>query len=201
MKDIMLDIETLGTAPGAPIVQIAAKQFSRTNPDTDWLALNFECRIDLQSCLDAGLTDITAGTLEFWFNQDPATAARVLFDDNFGRKTILEACAGLHDYARECAAEDGCDMYELTWWAKGPDFDMGLIADACSRFNLSEPWKYSKKRDLRTLQDISGMPDDVLDQLLPPPQEQHDAMIDVEFQIDQVRRCLRQITVEEHGLG
>jgi len=200
MKDIMLDIETLGTSPGAPIVQIAAKQFSRTNPDNDWICQNFEVKVDLQSCLDAGLTEITAGTLEFWFRQDPTMAHRLLFSD-MGRWSIVEACAGLHDFARAVAADCVCDTNDLIWWAKGPDFDMGLIADACSRFNLSEPWKYSKKRDLRTLQDISNMPDDVLDQLIPPPQEQHDAMIDVEFQIEQVRRCLRQITVEEHGLG
>jgi hypothetical protein len=201
MKDIMLDIETLGIAPGAPIIQIAAKQFHRTNPDKDWLSLNFECKIDLQSCLDAGITNITAGTLQFWFSQDPDTAYRVLFSDNFGRKTIMEACAGLHGFAREVAEAESCDTNDLVWWAKGPDFDMGLISDACARFNLGDPWKYSRKRDLRTLQDIAGLPDDVLDQLVPPPPEAHDAMVDVEFQIEQVRRCLRQITVEDHGLG
>lgn len=190
--DIMLDIETLGTDPGAPILQIGAKGFHRDRPSEDWLFEHFDIHIDLQSSMDLGLDGITADTLEFWFKQDSTLAYDVLF--NSGRyhretKTVEEALEDLTAWATHQAEDHGgTPLDQVTWWAKGPDFDMVLLEQAFRLTGLTVPWKYNMKRDLRTVQDITGCPDK--DILFVNPIE-HDAVADVEHQIAVLRHCLK----------
>lgn len=189
--DFMLDIETLGTVPGSPILQIGAKGFYRDRPSEDWLFEHFDVHIDLQSSMDLGLMGITADTLEFWFRQDSTLAYDVLFNSGrFNRETmsVAEALAALNQWAQEQAeAHDAGELDRVKWWAKGPDFDMGLLEEAYRLTGIDIPWKYNLKRDLRTVQDITGCPDDSIPFQNPV---EHDAVADVEHQIAVLRHCL-----------
>ncbi len=191
--DVMMDIETLGTDPGAPILQIAAKTFKRNTAHEDWMALHVDIKVDMQSCLDLGLTKITADTLQFWFNQDRDTAQSVLFGGD--RVLIRHAIIELNAWAQQL---DG----QVCWWAKGPDFDNVLVEAAAGLAGMVVPWKYNSKRCVRTLQDISDCPDSRLKQLSWFREPDHDALADCEQQIDIVRHCLKQIdVVNEDEIG
>lgn len=184
--DIMLDIETLGTEAGAPILQIGAKTFDRQNASEDWLAEHIDLYVDLQSCLDLGLSNITAATLEFWFRQDASIAQQVMF--NGASEPIRDQLIELKAWGDRISQNS-----DVTWWAKGPDFDMVLIETAATLAGLQVPWRYNKKRDVRTLQDVTGCTDDQLEHLPWFREPDHDALADCEQQIDIVRHCLRKI--------
>lgn len=190
--DVMLDIETLGTDPGAPILQIGAKTFNRLYTSDDWMASHFDEYVDMQSCFDLGLTEVTAGTLEFWFRQDQDMAQKVLFNAN--ARPIEEVLVYLNQWASTLTSGNE----ELRWWAKGPDFDNVLIEHAAQLAGEDVPWRYNKKRCVRTLQDVADWPDERLKHLSWFREPDHDALADCEQQIDIVRHCIRELGVEPY---
>ena len=62
MKDLMLDIETLGTGSDAAIIQIGACYFNRKSGK---IGKTFKLNVDLQSCLDFGFT-VNGDTIYWW---------------------------------------------------------------------------------------------------------------------------------------
>lgn len=63
MIDVMIDIETLGTKPGAAILSIGAVMFSATG-----LGETFYTPVSLKSCTDIGLT-VDPDTVAWWMQQ------------------------------------------------------------------------------------------------------------------------------------
>jgi len=74
---IMVDIETLGTDPGAAIVSIGAVRFSTTNDAAGAIEAEFFESVALESCDAYGL-DIDGSTVEWWLGQPagPSTSRR-----------------------------------------------------------------------------------------------------------------------------
>ena len=135
--NVMVDLETLGTRPGAVIVSIGAVVFDADGPDND---LTFEERIDIDSCLRCGLT-VDGGTLEWWLRQNDR--ARAIFQAK--GKPLTQALA---DFAGWLAALPG----GLRLWGNGASFDCALLAEAYRRAGWLElPWKYTAERCYRTL--------------------------------------------------
>lgn len=62
MKDVMIDLESMGVGNKPALIQIAAVQFDINSGN---IGSTFDMKIDLQSSMDAGL-DINAGTIKFW---------------------------------------------------------------------------------------------------------------------------------------
>jgi len=62
---IMIDLETMGTRPDAPIIAIGAVSF---DVDTDWVWRTFYVNIDLQSAVSAG-AKIDPSTVMWWMKQ------------------------------------------------------------------------------------------------------------------------------------
>lgn len=69
----MVDLETMGVATDAAITQIGAVVF---DPDTFEVVAKLKLFIDLNTCLEKGLT-VSAGTIKFWMtNPDVTQEAR-----------------------------------------------------------------------------------------------------------------------------
>jgi hypothetical protein len=68
MKDIMLDLETLGTKPGGIILSIGAAQFDLKKGLIDADNTFYE-NIQISDSVEKGFT-ITGETIEWWFKQD-----------------------------------------------------------------------------------------------------------------------------------
>lgn len=135
MTHVMLDLETLGTAPGCAVLSIGAVAF---DPQRGTMGSEFYSVIDLKSCLDAGLK-IEAGTWTWWMGQGDAARAAVTKPG--------EVLAGvLTGFSRWFGHSNGVEI-----WCHGANFDEPILAAAYRACGITVPWKYWSARDTRTL--------------------------------------------------
>ena len=171
MKDLMVDLETLGTGSDAVIVQIGACYFNR---HTAGIGRTFQVNIDPGSCQDEGLT-IDGGTVEFWMdNADKATWRR------FPHYGLVEALDMFSTFVGKSAVK--------TAWASA-GFDFPILASAYRACDMRNPIRYRMVRDLRTLVDLAKMTD---------PRayvrtDAHDALADCKYQVGYASICFRRL--------
>lgn len=145
MRDVMLDLETLGTSSSAAILQIGAVFF---DPRSDELAAGgFEVTVDLQSCLDAGL-QVDGATVYWWLKQSDVARAAVTQPS----MRLPPALLALGQYlSREP---------EVRLWSHGAAFDVPILEGAYRACGLKVPWDHRAARDTRTFfwaaEDLTG---------------------------------------------
>ena len=127
---VMIDIETLGTDPGAVILSIGACEFAPGIGVVD--GRTFYREIDVKSCKDAGL-HVDPDTRRWWENQNAERPD--------GDTSLWSALAELKEHI------DGANEY----WANSPAFDLKLLEAAYDAVDISYPWKYYEARDVRTI--------------------------------------------------
>ena len=132
---IMVDLETMGNKSYSSIISIGAVKFDMLTGDTsDELYIN----VDLQSCLDVGLT-VDASTIMWWMQQNDQARKDLV---NGHKVHIKDA---LSDFAKFCGSPD----YQL--WGNSPRFDLGILQNAYNKLNIPIPWDFRKERCVRTL--------------------------------------------------
>lgn len=144
---LMLDIETLGTRPGAVVLSVAMVRFS------DEAQFQINLRVDEQQTL--GL-EIDPATQAWWAQQDPAAWQAAT-------QNPLPLVQGL-EYVRTWMQWAGTDPLI---WCHGATFDCPLLGAVYERAGLAPPWAYWAVRDTRTLYDLAGI--NVKDYAVPPP--------------------------------
>lgn len=132
-KDLMIDIETLGTRSYCAIISIAAIEF---DADTGRTGKEFKRNISLQSCLDAGL-HVDEDTIKWWLNQNHEVL-KELMTEAFPLRVVLREFNKTFDS-------------KVNYWAKSPSFDCERLSDAYQMVGFEEPWKFWELRDVRTL--------------------------------------------------
>jgi DNA polymerase III epsilon subunit-like protein len=153
MKNIMLDLETLGNKPGAVIVAIGAVRFGKGQ-----ISETFYNRVDAQSCVDAGLK-LDVSTVLWWLKQSDAARAEL----NQPGEHLADALQAFQDFVRE----------DDLIWGNGSDFDNTILAAAYEALRLAVPWKFWNNRCYRTLKALR--PDIKLKQPGVAHNAQHDA--------------------------
>jgi DNA polymerase III epsilon subunit-like protein len=153
----MVDLETLGTEPGAAILSVGAVVFDR-----DGVGETFHASVDLESCQEYGL-DIDAATLMWWLQQ--SAAAREVLHGGDDLDDVLAA------FVRWYRARNADEL-----WANSPIFDVSILDRACARAGVTAPWSFWELRDYRTLSAVDIAPD--LDQ----EGTDHDALADARHQ-------------------
>lgn len=154
VTDIMLDLETLGTAPGCAILAIGALAYHPRKPWEAGFGQNisllhrFVRPVSLESCLAAGLA-VEAGSLRFWLRQ-PREAQDAAF---CGEASLAEAAADFIDWFRNLPSGGA----EVNVWAHGATFDPGILARAFEAVGLGVPWEFRRVRDTRTAFDMAGI--------------------------------------------
>lgn len=151
-RQAMMDLETLGSAPGCPILSIGIVEFVpetiRQGLDAWRASLNtFKVNISLESCMAAGLT-MSAQTIKWWMFQ-PEAARRDAFDSAADEISLLEAC--------QAAAFVIDDMKDVRVWCHGAPFDVPILGAAMRAVGVKEPWNFRKVRDTRTIFEIAGI--------------------------------------------
>lgn len=147
MKDIMLDLETLGTGPSPAILQIAVVEFDLVTGET---GAEFDTLIDLQSCIDTGMS-IDASTLGWWLEQPKKVRADILYmasiDENPCITQVLQKFAGWVD------SYDGVE----TVWGNGILADNQWLRNAFELADVPLPrnWNHRTDRDVRTIIDLA----------------------------------------------
>lgn len=135
MRHIMLDLETMGTAPGSAVVQIGAVEFSIYKVG-DPLSVT----ISLESCVAVGMR-IDAATVMWWMKQS-----------NAARDLLLENCASIREGLQ--AFSDWIGKDKVCVWGDGASFDNALLASAYRACRMPLPWHYSGDRCFRTMKAV-----------------------------------------------
>lgn len=119
---MIIDLETLGTDPGAVIVSVAA--ITKDGRE-------FAANVDIDDAMSYGLT-IDPKTLRWWLRR----YSKHLVSNPQPLRWVLG---------------DLFRMYrgELVW-VRGPDFDIPIIEAAAKAAGMNVPWKFWSVRDVRT---------------------------------------------------
>lgn len=145
--NVVLDIETLGTASDAAIIQIGmcVPEFDRVYLK-DPTNYEFEVTIAYDSCLllvKEGVVSMTDSTMEWWEKQP--TRERVFSGQSSYIECLFKAVEWL-----ERLTSDG----NICVWGNGSDFDNVILLHSLSCFNIKAPWDFRNNRDLRTLKGL-----------------------------------------------
>lgn len=169
----MLDLETLGTKPGCPVLSFGAVAF---DPYAGKLGNEFYRKLDLETELPRGARHVSAATVKWWFQQS-AEAQREAFSGTYPA-FIVASMFG--DFWREENAE--------FIWANGPTFDVAVWEAAAGY----APWSFRAPRDCRTIYDLAGIwPDRTKGTF-------HNALDDARNQAEAVIKCYAKLGVT-HG--
>lgn len=167
---VMIDIETLGTDPGAAIVSIGAVRFSISEGITDELFVS----VDIESCQQAGL-DIDANTLAWWLGQ--SAAARDQLSGGDGLEAALGDLRAFVGGAGEV-------------WANSPSFDLEILAAAYDAVGEEPPWQFWAERDYRTCREtLPTWPDHEQESV------EHNAVDDARYQAECLVTALREVVL------
>lgn len=138
MKDLMIDIETMGTAHNAVMIQLAGVFFDR---DTGELGREFCINISEESCESHGFTK-DPKTIEWWNKQDQAIL------DNIRTDAFPIEVAIISFYKFYLMVKD------VKVWSHAT-FDFVIVQNYLQKFDRSMNHKHA--RDIRTLVDLSGI--------------------------------------------
>ncbi len=138
--DVVVDLETCGTAQDTQILSIGAVRFHPfTRDDADSISESDRCfyaRLDEdQQELDGRSAD--GDTMRWWASQ--TKAARGVFKEE--REEVTSA---LHRFVDFCKGAKRI-------WGNGNMFDNTILRDICSQYGVEYPVRYNKDLDLRTV--------------------------------------------------
>lgn len=173
MKDVMVDIETMGTRSTSLILQIGACYFDR---ETGEIGDTFIQNIDYDS-LTQDLFTVDKSTIDWWLLQ--SEEARKSVSNEF--TTTIDVTLDLFKMFLERGAK-------YIW--SHATFDVPIILNAFNEMDIEFPIHYTKMRDIRTLMDISGHKSSVERE-----GTHHDALDDCKFQVAYCVEALNKIAL------
>ena len=144
-KYIVLDLETLGTEPGCPIISIGACSFDLDAP-ADWRFFYKKLHLEYQP------TDkISVDTLKWWMEQGRAAQAAAWIESE-DAETIyasLQIFSIWIDNLKKEAGKDGISI-----WGNSSSFDNEVLRAAYKYVGIEAPWNFREDRDFRTLREL-----------------------------------------------
>lgn len=136
MRDLMVDLETMDNKPTSAIVSIGAVFFDKTG-----IGAQFYKRVDLQSCINSGLT-VSGDTIMWWLKQSDQARLELARPAEELRQVLED----LHKFMVK-----HCDRKNLRVWGNGASFDNAILQNAYSVTQMPLPWEFWNDRCYRTL--------------------------------------------------
>lgn len=141
--DIMVDLETLSSAPDAAIVAIGAVTFNDGSiPADDFIRQTFSVTIDARSAQRMG-GRIDGDTVAWWLQQ-PDAARQALLATPEAAGTALDL---FHHWVRRQSSAPRI-------WGNGSSFDNVVLRQAFERAHIDAPWAFRSDRCYRTLKSL-----------------------------------------------
>jgi hypothetical protein len=162
MKDLMIDIETMGNTPNAVMIQLAAVFFERRTGET---GREFCKSLTIPSCEDFGFTK-DESTVKWWQEQNQDVLTAILSEGEHA----LDVMDAFLDFL-------GKDIKDVIVWSHAT-FDFPIVQNYLKSITSSY-MNYKGARDIRTLVDLSGIELDKYDWT----KKTHNALDDCKFQI------------------
>lgn len=141
---LMVDMETMGNSPDAPIVSIGAVFFE---PSTGNTGAEFYQVVSLESSMSFGMKP-DASTIQWWLKQSSEARSAILVDGAMGLREALELLA---DFIAENAA-NGSHTVQL--WGNGCSFDNVILRRAYALTETPFAVPFWNDRDVRTMVEL-----------------------------------------------
>lgn len=146
---LMVDNETLGVDPDAPIVAIAAIAFE---PDGGRIVGEFYRRMDLTDVVTTSGAVIHAETVKWWFKQTPAALLEMV--GTLGETGVSDIRTVLREFGEFVQRHQKSPRSGIKHWANGANFDPVMIDATYKRLELNSPLNFWKSLDVRTIVEL-----------------------------------------------
>ncbi|EER5730212.1 exonuclease [Escherichia coli] len=163
---LMIDLETMGKNPDAPINAIAGKFF---DPATGEMGPEFSKTIDLETA--GGV--IERDTIKWWLKQSREAQSAILTDEIPLDDALLQF--------REFIDENSGEFF-VQVWGNGATFDNVILRRSYERQGIPCPWRYTNDRDVRTMVALGLVMDFDARTTIPFEGEHHNALHDTRYQ-------------------
>lgn len=179
-KEAMIDIETMGANPNAPILSIGVVA---CNLDTGAQDKGLVLNIDFRSAFYNRTPD--PDTIEWWLGQSKEAQEALIKRETV---TIVEALKQVAAYIDEhlpgkTTSPNGA-FKDRVIWANDPDFDLTILSTAMKQFHIQVPWPFWAGRSCRTL---CAVVDGVMRRSnFPREGTHHSALDDCRYQIEYI---------------
>ncbi|MGO0145501.1 3'-5' exoribonuclease domain-containing protein, partial [Citrobacter freundii] len=181
---LMVDMETMGNSPDAPIVSIGAVFF---DPSTGNTGAEFYQVVSLESSMSFGMKP-DASTIQWWLKQSSEARSAILVDEAMG---LLETLELLADFIAENAA-NGSHTVQL--WGNGCSFDNVILRRAYALTDTPFTVPFWNDRDVRTMVEL-GKSVGINPRLdIPFEGEMHNALSDARHQVKYVSAIWQRLT-------
>ncbi len=181
---LMVDLETMGKKPGAPIVSVGAVFF---DPASGMTGAEYYQVINLESSMSFGARP-DASTILWWLKQSPEARSAIVVDDTVG---LVEALEKLLDFIAENAA-NGSKNVQL--WGNGSSFDCSLLEAAFELADTPFPIPHWNYRDVRTVVELGKAVGLNARYDIPFEGDQHNALADARHQVKYVSAIWQRLT-------
>jgi|19_taG_2_1085344.scaffolds.fasta_scaffold00062_30 exodeoxyribonuclease VIII len=190
MKDIMVDLETADNVPGGALFSCAAVQCDLTTGET---GEEIHRNIDLQSCLDAGLT-VSGDTIYWWLKQSNEARKSL---DTLKKISLNEFCKELNGFVKFIADKQKISPKLFRVWGNGASFDNAFIRYAYRAVGQEFIVPFWNDRDVRTV--VGFYPNNLFQDLKIniPRTESHNALHDAKYQVKYVSQIMKDLGVTE----
>lgn len=175
MKNLMVDLETMGNKPNAPIVSIGAVFF---DPSTGELGEDFYRVVSLKSSVDGGAIP-DPETIIWWLQQ--SEQARLAICDEEAAIALSTALSDLNCYIR-----DNVDPEKVQVWGNGATFDNVILRASYDREYIPCPWPFWNDRDVRTIVELGRQIGINPRRDIPFDGDMHNALADAKHQVKYV---------------
>ena len=187
LTDVMIDLETLGTAPGSVILSIGGAAVLHGGS----LVASADLKIDVRDSLYHGLT-VDPDTLAWWRKQNHDS-----WEESTAGKLFLRAA--LEELSSWIARLRKGSALEPTWsririWGDGASFDPVLLEAAYRAAHLPIPWSYHEVHCYRTLRQLFKSEK-------PASKGQHTALSDATAQLSHLVELLALLPNQPPVLG
>ncbi|HFF1404704.1 TPA: 3'-5' exoribonuclease, partial [Escherichia coli] len=163
---LMIDLETMGKNPDAPIISIGAIFF---DPQTGDMGPEFSKTIDLDTA--GGVID--RDTMKWWLKQSREAQSAIMTDEI----PLDDALLQLREFIDENSGE-----FFVHVWGNGANFDNTILRRSYERQGSPCPWRYYNDRDVRTIVELGKAIDFDARTAIPFEGERHNALDDARYQ-------------------
>ncbi|EGE1185080.1 3'-5' exoribonuclease [Escherichia coli] len=163
---LMIDLETMGKNPDAPIISIGAIFF---DPQTGEMGPEFSKTIDLETA--GGVID--RDTIKWWLKQSREAQSAILTDEI----PLDDALLQLREFIDENSGE-----FFVQVWGNGTSFDNVILRRSYERQGIPCPWRYHNDRDVRTIVELGKTIDFDARTVIPFEGVRHNALDDARHQ-------------------
>ncbi|ENT2460572.1 3'-5' exoribonuclease [Escherichia coli] len=163
---LMIDLESMGKNPDAPIISIGAIFF---DPQTGDMGPEFSKTIDLETA--GGVID--RDTIKWWLKQSREAQSAIMTDEI----PLDDALLQLREFIDENSGE-----FFVQVWGNGATFDNVILRRSYERQGIPCPWRYTNDRDVRTMVALGLVMDFDARTTIPFEGERHNALNDARYQ-------------------